>query len=72
MTDNSRIPLPLLPRKLREATGELPPSYGRCYQGIVDGRIPAEQDGRGRWVIKANDLPEIARAFGLDPHAVAA
>jgi hypothetical protein len=54
------IPLTDLPRALREHGAA--PSYQQCWQAIVAGNVPARRAG-SRWIVRAADLPEIARTF---------
>ena len=41
------------------------PSYQVVWQAAAAGRIPARRDGR-YWRARREDVPEIARVFGLD------
>ena len=63
MTDENRIPLPLLPDALRRA-GVEPPPYRYCLNAAMDARIPATRV-TGRWYVDRSDLPRIAVAMGL-------
>ena len=61
------IPLSLLPRALREATGASP-TYRQIYMKVLNGELPADNDG-GRWFVDRARLPDIARALGLPAKA---
>ena len=63
MHNDADIPLPKLPRALRDACGDAP-SYGAVYRAVLDGTIPARQD-RGRWYVARTDLPKVAELFDL-------
>ncbi len=66
MTD-TRIKLSELPRRLRDEFG-IVVSYRRLYTAVLDGIVPAERDGSGtRWLVDADDLPEIAETLGSKP-----
>jgi hypothetical protein len=60
------IPLPLLPRELRELTDRAP-SYRALYLAALDGRIPATIGGNGRWSVDRHDLPRIAEIMTGGP-----
>ena len=64
MTTPSHIPLPRLPRELAQHTGRPPPSYRSCYNMVLNGEVPAEQEN-GRWLVRRDDLSVIAAALGL-------
>ena len=66
----ARIGLPHLPRKLAEYTGQPGPKYRVIYDAAVEGRIPADFDGR--WSVDDADLPIIATALGMKAAAPAA
>ena len=61
-----RIPLTLLPHKLRALKLLSPkevPTYRRSHNGALNGLFPAEQGDNGRWTVDEGDLPLIAKAF---------
>jgi hypothetical protein len=58
------IPLPLVPRKVRELTGEQPPTYRQVYAAVVNGAVKAEQGSNGRYRVHS-DLTPILEHFGL-------
>jgi hypothetical protein len=60
------IPLPLLPRELRELTDRAP-SYRALYLAALDGRIPATIGRNGRWSVDRHDLPRIAEIMTGGP-----
>jgi hypothetical protein len=65
--NNTRIPLSLLPRRLREDyAGDPPLTHQQLYKGVLDGRYPAERLN-GRWFIRDRSLRLIAEAYGLTP-----
>ena len=58
-----KIKLSELPRLLKHEFG-LAVSYRRVYSAVLDGIVPAERDASGnRWLIKSDDMPEIAKIF---------
>ena len=59
----ARIGLSQLPRKIADHTGKPAPKYRTLYDAAVEGRIPAEFDGR--WTVDETDVPKIATALGL-------
>lgn len=61
--------LPDLPVALKQYTGGKTMSYRRLYHRVLDGTLPASRSKVGRWVIKEEDLPQIAHALGLMPKA---
>jgi hypothetical protein len=62
----SEIPLPLLIGRLREDyTGDLP-KYRRTHIDAMEGLFPAERRN-GRWYAADQNLPAIAKAYGLTP-----
>ena len=63
----ARIGLPHLPRKLADYTGQPGPKYRMIYDAAVEGRIPAEFDGR--WTVDEADLAAVATALGMKPAA---
>ncbi len=64
MTPTNKIKLSELPRRLRDEFG-VTVSYRRLYTAVLDGTVPAERDASGsRWLIDADDLPEIAKTLG--------
>ena len=66
MTPVNKIKLSELPRRLRDEFGEAV-SYRRLYTAVLDGIVPAERDASGsRWLVDADDLPEIAQTLGID------
>ncbi len=66
MTD-TKIKLSELPRHLRDEFG-VSVTYRRVYTAVLDGTVPAERDGSGaRWLVDADDLPEIAETLGRKP-----
>ena len=67
------IPLIRLPAELK-AEGYRPGTYWSMWNAAVLGRIPAEQQPNGRWMVDAADVPGIAATLGLArvPDAVAA
>lgn len=67
----NRHPLTDLPRVLIEAGYDDAPKYRTIYTAAVDGRLPAQRDGGGRWTFNADELPQIIEALGL-AHDVAA
>ena len=63
MAPINQIKLSELPRRLRDEFGIIV-SYRRVYSAVLDGIVPAEKDASGsRWVVGADDLPEIAKTF---------
>ncbi len=58
---NEKFPLIDLPRTLR-AHHDIGVSYAAVWRAVVDGRIPADRQGR-RWWIDTADLPNIAAHF---------
>ena len=56
--------LPQGPRVLADFIGQRAPNYQALYRAVIDGRIPAERHD-GRWWLRHEDMPEIARTFGL-------
>ena len=62
-----KIPLPEVPRAIREAVEvedmAFAPTYRRIYVAVLNGSIPAEQLN-GRWHVSANLTP-IMKHFGL-------
>jgi hypothetical protein len=62
---HERIPLTELPRKLRDKFGSSP-SYRRLYVHVLDGTLPAQQDG-ARWFVIGRDLDKIGVILGLQP-----
>ena len=64
---HSRIPLSLVPSKLREDyVGDPPLTYERAYRGALNGRYPAEQH-EGRWYVTDDNIPLVGEAYGLSP-----
>lgn len=62
----NRTPLTLLPTKLRELTGAVPPGgYRACYKAVLDGKLPAEIADNGRISILDENLPKACDLFGL-------
>ena len=59
------IPLTQLPREL-SAQFARSPGYRKLYTRILDGTLPAHQDG-SRWLVRREDIPAIAAALGLAP-----
>ena len=54
--------------KLSDASRQLGIPYQQLYVAVAAGRVPAERNGGGgRWLIKENHLPEIARRLCI-PH----
>jgi hypothetical protein len=64
---SDKIPLPLLPRELSALAGSSPP-YRRLYNLVLNGDLPADNDG-ARWFVDRARLPDIARALGLPAKA---
>lgn len=63
MTTTNTIKLSELPRRLRDEFS-ITVSYRRLYTAVLDGTIPAGRDAsRSRWLIDADDLPEIAKTL---------
>ena len=63
----TKIKLPEAPRRLRDEFG-VSISYRRLYTAVLDGMVPAEKDASGsRWLVDANDLPDIAKTLGERP-----
>lgn len=56
------IPLADAPRRIQEQHSVFV-SYRRLYQAVLDGRVPAERGGNGRWQIAEEDLPAIAETL---------
>lgn len=57
------IPLPVLPRRLRELAGEATaevPSYRYLYERVLNGIIPAEQRN-GRWYVREQDARALVK-----------
>ena len=67
MITEDLVPATLLPRELEELnqTGSPVPSYHRLWNLMVGNRIPAERLHNGRWVVRREHLPVIARQLGL-------
>ena len=67
MTTTCKIKLSEVPRRLRDEFG-VSISYRRLYTAVLDGMVPAEKDASGsRWLVDANDLPDIATTLGERP-----
>lgn len=68
------IPLPQLLRELRASADTLQIerdtlaglTYDRARSAILDGRLPAEKQGR-EWIIRRRDLPAVVTVLGLAP-----
>lgn len=60
----SLMMLTQLPRALmKDYEGQT--SYDRIYRLVIDGKVPAEKDIGGRWIVKSEDLPAYAAKLGL-------
>jgi hypothetical protein len=57
------IPLVLLPRELNDRFGRSP-SYRQLYNQVLDGKLPAQQEG-ARWFVSRGDIEKIAETLGL-------
>ena len=67
MSAVEKIKLSEVPRRLRDEFG-VAVSYRRVYTAVLDGTVPAERDASGsRWIVDADDLPEIAETLGRKP-----
>ncbi len=67
MTNTRKVKLSEVPRRLRDEFG-VSISYRRVYSAVLDGIVPAEKDASGsRWLVEANDLPDIATTLGERP-----
>ncbi len=67
MTPTNKIKLSELPRRLRDEFS-ITVSYRRLYTAVLDGIVSAERDASGsRWLVDADDLPEIAKTLGSKP-----
>jgi hypothetical protein len=62
--ETEQIPLTDLARALRTFTGREPGNYRKLWLMVASGELPAEKT-RGRWFIKRNNLPQIARQLRL-------
>ena len=60
-----RIPITLLPLRLREITGVTAPGYRHIWTMIVNGDLPMAELYRGRWYVREADLPALARALRM-------
>jgi hypothetical protein len=58
MSESDKIQLAFLARELRLLSDQRPPKNRKLWEMIVDGDLPAEQEG-GRWFVKRADLPAI-------------
>lgn len=58
MSESDKIQLAFLTRELAKLTDQRPPRNRKLWEMIVDGDLPAEQEG-GRWFVKRADLPAI-------------
>jgi hypothetical protein len=69
-----RIPLPKVARELRRQNlVDRPLGYREIYIAVLDGRIPAELGGNGRWTVAGDDLPLIGATLSRTaPDVVAA
>ena len=66
--NETKIKLSEAPRRLRDEFG-VSISYRRLYTAVLDGMVPAERDASGsRWLVDADDLPEIAKTLGVEPN----
>lgn len=53
--------------RLSDASRRLGVPYRRAFEAVAAGLIPAHRDAGGaRWLIAEGDLPEIARALGVE------
>jgi hypothetical protein len=57
----SKTPLTAAPREIKARYGEAP-SYRALYLAVLDGKIPADQQLNGRYLV---DVDVVAKAFGL-------
>lgn len=63
--EQHRTPLSRLAATLKERTGNPGPGYRTAYNLALDGRLPVVVE-RGRMYIRDADLPEAARALGVN------
>lgn len=71
MIGKARIPLTRVPRAIAELTGGPAPTYRQVYNGVLDGTVPAEQGGNGRYDVRTADVPTIAKHYGYLSEAAA-
>jgi len=73
MSASQNIPLVELSPELRRLVerDQRVPIYRQLYDAVVNGRIPAERDGRS-WTVRRENLPLVLEAFGLTAAANAA
>ena len=60
----ARIGLTQLPRRLADHTGQIAPTYRRCFDYAVANRFPAEF-ANSRWTVDEADLDKAAVALGM-------
>jgi hypothetical protein len=56
------LSLSSLPRTLRDMTGKRA-SYQTLWRKVMDGDLPAEKNAAGRWMIRREDVADIAAKF---------
>lgn len=63
------FPLTQLPRELRASRlmGDGVPGYRRCYNLVLDDRLPGVELVDGRYRVRRSALPEIAAALRGEP-----
>ncbi len=69
LDDLEPIPLTALAREVAPyavAVGRPRPSYRSIYVMVINGDLPAYQDG-ARWFFRRADLPEVLANLGLTP-----
>jgi hypothetical protein len=70
-TISTPIPLPCLPRVLRDRFG-LAVTYDHLHRRAMNGTLPIERTDTGRYHATEENLPEIARLLGAAPSTQAA
>jgi hypothetical protein len=61
-SNDEKFPLTRLPTELAPLLNRPPPTYRRCYNLVLDGRLPAEKSGR-EYEIRRVNLPAIVQLF---------
>ena len=62
----ARFGLALMPRAASKHTGKAGPTYRKCYDAAVSGKVPAEFIDN-RWTWDDGDLDAIVRGLGMVP-----
>lgn len=53
--------------RLTEVCRNLGIDHGQLWRRVVSGKIKAHRKGGGPYLIRKDDLPKIAAAFGVEP-----